>query len=447
MKYWSRRELFCKGLGLINFFALASQTNLEQKNIISDIFELGTKEYISGDNNYENVKSEKFEIKVGQDYSADIQGKTEKVIQAGIDYVSRLGGGVVRVKSGVYEFSNSVFLSNKVRISGDGDEVVFIKRPTKETRLIKGSDWYESCISVKDPNIFTIGEGICIQTKNPHTGGRVVIKRRIVDIEDEKLILDKPLRENVWSLEDTTISTLYPLISGEFVENVVIENIQLDGNKDNNPLLDGNYAGCIWLQDCKNVVIRRVEARNYNGDGISWQIVHDLTVEDSYSHHNTGLGLHPGSGSQRTKILNSRIENNDIGIFFCWGVKFGLAENNNIVDNRIGISIGHSDNFNVICNNRIKNCREKAVLFRPEDDRFVAIGNVVKNNSIENILASDGIGISVEGANVENKIIDNELVDRLGSNNKIGIWISKKAVNNVVEGNKIIGFSKDIVRE
>ena len=78
--------------------------------------------------------------------------------------------------------------------------------------------------------------------------------------------------------------------------NVTIESLALDGNKAHNGELDGNYAGCIFLQDCADVAIRKVVARDYRGDGISWQICHDVTVEDCESRNHTGLGLHPGRG-------------------------------------------------------------------------------------------------------------------------------------------------------
>ena len=53
---------------------------------------------------------------------------------------------------------------------------------------------------------------------------------------------------------------------------------------------------------------RASTARNYNGDGISWQICHDVLVEDCHSHDNAELGLHPGSGSQRPVIRNNKLE-------------------------------------------------------------------------------------------------------------------------------------------
>ena len=115
----------------------------------------------------------------------------------------------------------------------------------------------------------------------------------------------------------------------------MIEDLALDGNKDNNENLDGNHAGCIFMQDCKDVTMRKVIARNNNGDGISWQVCHDVMVENCHSHDHAGLGLHPGSGSQRPIIRDNRIERNQIGIFFCWGVRFGLAENNTIIGREV----------------------------------------------------------------------------------------------------------------
>ena len=73
--------------------------------------------------------------------------------------------------------------------------------------------------------------------------------------------------------------TLFPIVSGENITECAIENVTLDGNRQKNENLDGNYAGCIFLQDCSRIAIRGVTARNYNGDGISWQICHDVVVE------------------------------------------------------------------------------------------------------------------------------------------------------------------------
>ena len=135
----------------------------------------------------------------------------------------------------------------------------------------------------------------------------------------------------------------------------------------NNENLNGNYGGCIFLQDCNRYTIRNVEARNYNGDGISFQVCHDVVVENCHSHDNADLGVHPGSGSQRPRILNNRLERNGLGLFWCWGVKYGLAEGNTIDGNlNYGISIGHCDTDNVMRKNRITSSGKIGILFRDE---------------------------------------------------------------------------------
>ena len=72
--------------------------------------------------------------------------------------------------------------------------------------------------------------------------------------------LDRALRENFWLAgKPTACRALSDPVAGENVTDLVIENLTLDGNKANNENLDGNYAGCIFLQDCSRVAIRRVD--------------------------------------------------------------------------------------------------------------------------------------------------------------------------------------------
>ena len=200
-----------------------------------------------------------------------------------------------------------------------------------------------------------------------------MLKRTLVARSGNRFKLDRALRKNFWVKESPTVSKLFPILSGEEIEDIVIENITLDGNKANNENLNGNYAGCIFLQDCNRIQMRQVTARDYNGDGISWQICHDVIVEDSHSHGHAGYGLHPGSGSQRPLMRRNRLENNELGLFFCWGVKYGLAENNTIIDNhRYGVSVGHRDTDNVVRDNEILRSGEVGVIFRRERGRAFA---------------------------------------------------------------------------
>ena len=305
----------------------------------------------SGDTASEPNWAEKLVITVGPK-DADINGGTDKAIQAGVDYVARLGGGTVKILPGTYRLRNSIFLASKVRLLGSGwDNTILFKEPSVTTKLAADSDWYDQEITLADATGFQVGDGICLKGKG---AGQVehYVKRTLVARNGKRFKLDRALRENFWQLNGAVAMSVFPLVTGENLSDVAIENLTLDGNKANNDNLDGNYAGCIFLQDCSRVAIRRVMARNYNGDGISWQICHDVLVENCTSTNNAQLGLHPGSGSQRPIIRDNRLVGNDIGIFFCWGVKHGLAEKNTIEGNRLGISIGHRDTDNLITRQR-----------------------------------------------------------------------------------------------
>ena len=212
------------------------------------------------------------------------------------------------------------------------------------------------------------------------------VKRTLIARIGNRFKLDRPLRENFWRRVIAVVMSVFPLVTGENIADLTIENLTLDGNRAKNENLNGNYGGCLFFQDCNRITIRGVTARNYNGDGISWQICHDVCVENCTSENNAQLGLHPGSGSQRPIIRNNKLTGNDIGIFFCWGVKYGLAEKNTIEGNRVGISIGHRDTDNLITLNDIKASKDVGILFRPERGKdFCGHRNrLVKNRLIDN---------------------------------------------------------------
>lgn len=399
----------------------------------------------SGDTTVEPSWDERLTITVGNK-EGDLIGSNEKVLQAAVDSVARLGGGTVKVLPGTYRLRNSVYLASKVRIVGSGTDSVLIKEPSTKTKLVVDSDWYDQEVTLEDTNDFRIGDGVVIRAKNPHNGGATVLKRTLVARSGNRFKIDKALRENVWQMGEPTIATLFPLISGEFVSDCVIENITLDGNCEKNDHFDGNYSGCIFLQDCNRMTMRGVEARNNNGDGISWQICHDVVVENCHSHDNADLGLHPGSGSQRPLIRGNRIERCNIGIFFCWGVKYGLAEKNTIEGIRMAsVSIGHRDTDNIVRDNVIKNSGVAGVLFRPErGPSFAGHRNRIERNEITNSGGDEGVGIDIQGGTESIELIENRIVEERATAKRIGIRLGADTKNITLSGNRIEGVTQAV---
>jgi len=398
---------------------------------------------IAGDR-VEPAWDEKLTITVGHK-DADLVGTTGKVIQAAVDYVSQRGGGTVHILPGVYRLRNAIYLPSRIRLNGCGPETILIKEPSAATKLAADSDWYDQEITLADARGFQLGDGVCLRARNPDTGGPVVIKRTLVARSGNRFKLDRALRENLWLKGEPTAATLFPLISGENISGMVIEDLALDGNKENNANLDGNYAGCIFLQDCNDVAIRKVIARNNNGDGISWQVCHDVTVVKCHSHDHAGLGLHPGSGSQRPIIRENRVERNQIGIFFCWGVRFGLAEANTVVEARTaGISIGHRDTDNLIRDNSITKSGKVGILFRNETRAFGPHRNRCEHNRILDSGADDGVGIDVQGLTEAVTLTKNEVRETRKPTSRIGIRIGPKARDITLVDNRIEGYQVNV---
>lgn len=396
----------------------------------------------SGDLAVEPDWEQRLVISVGP-RGADLAGESEKPIQAAADYLARLGGGTVHILAGTYRLRNAIYLPSGVRLLGEGDSTVLIKEPSVQTTIAADSDWFDQEITLADATGFQVGDGICIQADNPHDGGKEVLKRTLVARSGNRFKLDRSLRKNIWTMKTPSVSTLFPLVTAEEKANLAIELLVIDGNREANAPLNGNYAGNLWFQDCSRILIRGVEARNNNGDGISWQVCHDVVVEDCYTHGNADLGMHPGSGSQRPLIRNNRIERNKIGLFFCWGVQYGLAENNRILDNTgQGLSIGHRDHYNVIRNNEIAGSGETGVLFRPErGEGFTPTGNLLEENQIRDNGPDNGAAVDFQGITAGNTLAHNEVIETRGPASRVGIRIGEECGENTFTDNRIEGFA------
>tara|TARA_R110002111_G_scaffold262862_2_gene341999 strand:- start:4362 stop:5708 length:1347 start_codon:yes stop_codon:yes gene_type:complete len=398
-----------------------------------------------GDQRFEPAWDERLSISVGPN-SGDIVGSSDKALQAAIDYIARKGGGTVQIMPGTFTLRNALHLPSGIRLQGSGPETIITKGASETVALSEDSDWYDQEITLEKSAGFQVGDGVVLVTKNLSNGSEDVIKRSLVARSGNRFKLDDGLRKNLWLSGKPTVSSLFPLLTSEYTKNVVIENLTLDGNRKNNTNLDGNHGGCIFLQDCNRYTIRNVITRNYNGDGISFQICHDVKVENCHSHDNAGLGIHPGSGSQRPLILNTRLENNHIGLFWCWGVKHGLAEKNQLNGNDFGISIGHNDTDNIMRQNQINNSGKVGILFRDDarGKNFWANRNTVVDNEIINSGGDDGVAIDITGKTSDLTITGNKIIEQRKPMQRTGIRIGVDVGTIQLAENQIQGFMKSI---
>jgi nitrous oxidase accessory protein NosD len=157
--------------------------------------------------------------------------------------------------------------------------------------------------------------------------------------------------------------------------------------------------------------------------------------------------LHPGSGSQRTVIRGNRIAGNNIGIFFCWGVRDGLAEKNHVEGNVTGISIGHHDTDNIVRGNEVIDSQKAGVLFRPERGKdFTGNRNRIENNRLVDNGADSGFAVDIQGGTESIVLAGNQIIEtRPGA--RTAIRLGPDTHNIKLDGNQIKGFTKTVEGE
>lgn len=363
------------------------------------------------------------------------RGMDHFAIQGAVDYVARQGGGTVQILPGKYILRNAIFLPSFVTLIGSDGETILLKHPSQTVDIAEDCDWYSWSVVVKDASGFATGDGITISSKCIDGGeGTQTTLHTIIGVEGNRLFLGSQPRVNYWLGNDAKVTSAHSLIDIQKASDIVIKNLRIEGNHAQTAKLDGNYGAAIFMQDCENVQVQDVAIHDWNGDGISWQIGHDVLVENCDISNMAVLGLHPGSGSQRPVMRNNKIHNCDIGIFWCWGVCNGIAENNQISNiTRHGISTGHRDNDNIIRGNTISGCGEAGIYFRPERSADHTSNRVlIEDNSINAPANTSAISVA-RGA--EDTIIRNNKIT-VPEKEKASV-IDDTAVRTVVEGNAI----------
>lgn len=373
--------------------------------------------------------------------AGDITGGDNRALQAALDYVAGLGGGVVDIGPGEYAMRDSLHLRPHVTVRGVPGQTVLRKAPSTASPLKVDGDYGEEQITVADPAGFGVGDGVTVWDKN--SGGFHTTVARITGASGNTLAISLPLNADCMVENGAQAATAFPVVSGYYVEGARIEDLAIEGNKDQNVPLNGCRGGGIFLYRCHGAVLERCIVRNYNGDGISFQQCNDVTLQGCVSEGNTGLGLHPGSGSQRPVLRQCVARNNgQDGLFLCWRVKQGVFDENILEDNcGFGISVGHKDTDNLFRNNQVRRNHADGVFFRNETEGMAPHRNRLENNLIENNGLQEGTaGIRVRGQTRDLVLKNNILRDTRPAGQRkqtVGIRLEEKAGPATIEGNEI----------
>ena len=373
---------------------------------------------------------------------AVICGNDNRALQAAVDYISGLGGGTVEIGAGEFLMRDSLHLRSFVTVRGTKGKTVLRKAKAAAAPLALDGDYGEEQATVMHSEGFEPGDGVAIW--DSQSGGFHTTVGRITGRNGNTFSFDTPLNADCMVGNKAQAATVFPVISGYNLEGARIENLTIEGNKEQNVALDGCRGGGIFLYRAFGTVIENCEVRNYSGDGISFQQSNDVRVENCVSESNTGLGIHPGSGSQRPVVRSCIARNNgEDGLYLCWRVRHGLFEKNILENNgRFGISIGHKDSDNLLQENEVRGNHAEGVFFRNETEGMAGHRNRLEGNVIENNGSKGNTaGIRVRGETHDLVFRNNIIRDTRAPEARkqlVGIRIEEGAGEVTLDDNKIM---------
>jgi parallel beta-helix repeat protein len=369
--------------------------------------------------------------------SGDLIGSDNRVLQAAVDYVAGLGGGLVEIGEGEYAMYDSLHLRPQVTVRGVKGKTILRKAPGAASPLGLDGDYGEEQITVADPTGFAVGSGVAVWDKN--AGGFHTTVARLTGRNGNTFSISKSLGADCMVNNGAQAATVFPVVSAYYTEDARIEDLVIEGGKEANVSLNGCRGAGIFLFRAFGTTISGCTVRNYNGDGISFQQSNDVTVTDCISEDNAVLGLHPGSGSQRPTVRNCVARRNGTdGLFLCWRVRHGLFEDNLLEENgQFGISIGHKDSDNLLRRNTSRLNKSNGVFFRNESLGMAPHRNRLEGNLIEN---NGGPEIRIRGVVNDLMFVNNTIRETRGIGQEtptVGILIEETVGNVVLQGNTI----------
>ncbi|GBD35127.1 hypothetical protein HRbin36_00231 [bacterium HR36] len=395
------------------------------------------------------AQSAALEVQVGP-LAESFRGQDGATVQKAIDYVAERGGGVVCLAPTRFVLRSPLQLRDHVQLLGVPHQTVLVPHDWCVVALAEDARAGSREIRLAETRDLRVGDGIALRDDQA-SGFAITVTTLAEQIGPNRFRLAQPVVRGYSVKQRARAARLFPLILGERVRHVRIQDITIEGRRPHAPFYqfaDGCRTAGIYLYQCEDVVVRGCVVRDYPGDGISfqWQS-RRVTIEDCLVANNNVFGIHPGSDSHDCLVRNNRIQGNGgPGLFVCVGVKRTRFEKNLIQNNRgPGISIGCCDTDNVFTANTITGNGRGAILFRDDRNEQGQPAGAHRNRFEKNIIL-DNTPFSADGAMGHIAItgVHEELVFReniIGRSQPegaevAGILILGQAPGLVVEGNE-----------
>ncbi len=381
--------------------------------------------------------------------NSDINGYTSEAIQIAIDALHKSSnGGTVMLLPGTYDIIAPVRLYDNMSLVGSGAKTLLKKCKGFSSPFAVDADYGELQITVKDASGFKPGMGVAVYDENQRSGWDLTTTK-ISAIKGNVIYVDDYLLRDYHTDKKGTVSNNCSVISAVEAKNIRIANLTVDGSRESNDMIDGCRAGGIYLHKVNKATVENVTVRNFNCDGISWQITEYVTVRNCEVYGCANSGLHPGTGSPFTLIEGNNSHNNDgYGLFVCWRVRNGIVRNNSFHNNGItGISTGHKDTDMLYSGNHIFENGSDGIQLRGELSQNAPHRSIFKNNLIENNgIKEKGYGIAVN-CKAEGVVLEDNIFRNTGGGKQVAaLLLTANSLPVEMKNNKISGLpEKEVI--
>jgi len=347
-------------------------------------------------------------VSVGES-GCDVVGFSNRHLQCAVDQVSRLGGGIVELSEGVFHMADSLHVPSGLVIRGQGERTVLRKNPMKAAKITTYLGYGLSDIEVETPDILDVGEGVILT--DDATGGYLDQAGTLLRREGNTWFYSARHSMDYDPTRNAVLKTLYSHIRIADAEDVLIEGLRIDGNPDQNDMMNSCRGGGVYVHSSRRVVVRDVIVRDYNGDGIVLGDCDDVELAGCVCEQCAGIGIHAGSASRNFVVTRCVLRDNSIGFFFCLQAQHGLLDECLFENNEThGVSIGTRDSDNIIRNTVVRGNGGNGIHFRrcprcSAPDRVTIEGCTIENNAQRDGVAEILLQGEVDGVVVRNSSI------------------------------------------